>query len=61
MNDYSPIARYIKAYQLQRSVALAEVIADGFVWLFRGIENLTGRIPGPLVRKPEGIKAATQH
>lgn len=57
MNDYTPIAKYIKQYQLQRSVALAEVLTDGFVWFFKGIDRLAGAV----TRKPASAKTAAQY
>lgn len=59
MNDYTPIDKYIKQYQLQRSVALAEILTDGLVWFFKGIDNVSARIAGS--RKSPGTKTAAQY
>jgi hypothetical protein len=61
MNDYAPIRKYIKQYQLQRTVVLAEVLTDGFVWFFKGLDNVSARIAGALSRKPGQAKTAAQH
>jgi hypothetical protein len=60
MNDYTAIAKHIRDNQLQRSVMLAEVLTDGFVWVFRAVDLVADRIAAAFQRKPGNTHAA-QH
>ncbi len=61
MKDYDAIQKYIREAQLQRSVALAEIIANGLVWFFKGIDRVSSRVASAVSRKPGPAKTAAQH
>jgi hypothetical protein len=52
VNNYSRIERHIREAQLQRSVEIAEAIADGLIWMHRTLQGLVAKVRGvqPIIK-----------
>jgi len=55
MKDFAPIEKHIRAYQLQRSVEMAVVLAEMIVSATQGVQSATRKVARALAGRPRAL------